>query len=132
MEATRYKLLHKTCVRHNQLNGQTVHKLQIATFWIHIYIYVHIVVSLTLIKTTFFGSGHDFQVKLLRQNKLYIYIYIYRERERDIIKFCVCKMVVLELRCPGCCQAASKVVNLMASDGLTFCLTYILSSLSDL
>ena len=36
-------------------------------------------------------------------------------------------MVVMKLRCPGWCQAASKIVNLMASDILTFLPTYFLT-----
>ena len=36
---------------------------------IYLSIYL-VVVSLTLIETTFFGSGHVFQLKLLQQNKL--------------------------------------------------------------
>ena len=53
----------------------------------HIYIYIYIVVvSLTLIKTTFFGSGHVFQLKLLQQNKLnYIYIHFRVWIKRNVI-----------------------------------------------
>ena len=34
---------------------------------------------------------------------------------------------MVELKCPGWCQAASKVMNLIASDRLTYLLPYFLT-----
>ena len=49
------------------------------TNYLYLYLNINILVlvSLTLIKTTFFGSGYIVQLKIFQQNKLNYIIYIY-------------------------------------------------------
>ena len=65
-------------------------------------------------------------VYIYRQIYLSLYIYLYTYIERDKIKFCVCHNFLYVWKCwnSGWCQAASKVLKLIASDRLTYRVVY--------